>query len=82
MKALRIAAVVLGLALAVYGTASLTGGWLGPPPWWDHYLIINGAPKHVFEPARGWMGVTVLVAGLALATVAAWPRHPKRAPPA
>ena len=35
--ALRIALAValgLGLAAVVYGTASLTGGWLGTPPWW------------------------------------------------
>ena len=31
----RLAAVVLGLAAVVYGTASLTGGWLGTPPWWE-----------------------------------------------
>ena len=30
----RLAVVVLGLAAVVYGTASLTGGWLGTPPWW------------------------------------------------
>jgi hypothetical protein len=30
----KIALVVLGLALALYGVASLTGGWLGEPPWW------------------------------------------------
>jgi hypothetical protein len=29
----RIAAVVIGLAAALYGVASLTGGWLGTPPW-------------------------------------------------
>src|SRR5262245_35574701 len=33
-KPLRVALVVLGLAMAVYGVASLTGGWLGTPPWW------------------------------------------------
>jgi hypothetical protein len=33
-RALRIVLVVLGLAVAVYGAASLTGGWLGQPPWW------------------------------------------------
>lgn len=33
--AVRIALVVLGLAAIVYGTASLTGGWLGAPPWWE-----------------------------------------------
>jgi len=32
---LRLATVVLGLAAVVYGTASLTGGWLGTPPWWE-----------------------------------------------
>ena len=35
-RRLRLALVVIGLALAVYGTASLSGGWLGTPPWWDH----------------------------------------------
>ena len=34
VKPLRLALVVLGLALAVYGVASLTGRWLGEPPWW------------------------------------------------
>lgn len=31
----RIALVVLGLAAVLYGTASLTGGWLGTPPRWE-----------------------------------------------
>jgi hypothetical protein len=35
VQAVRIALVVLGLALALYGIASLTGGWLGEPPWWS-----------------------------------------------
>lgn len=30
----RVVLVVLGLAVVVYGVASLTGGWLGTPPWW------------------------------------------------
>lgn len=34
-RPLRPALIVLGLALAVYGTASLTGGWLGMAPWWE-----------------------------------------------
>ena len=33
--AVRVGFVVLGAATAVYGAASLTGGWLGAPPWWD-----------------------------------------------
>jgi hypothetical protein len=32
--AVRVGLVVLGAAMAVYGAASLTGGWLGTPPWW------------------------------------------------
>jgi hypothetical protein len=27
--------MVVGLAVAVYGVASLTGGSLGTPPWWE-----------------------------------------------
>ena len=27
--------VLLGLALVVYGAASLTGNWLHTPPWWQ-----------------------------------------------
>lgn len=30
-RPLRLALVALGLALAVYGTSTLTGGWLGVP---------------------------------------------------
>lgn len=33
--AVRIGLVVLGAAMTVYGFASLTGRWLGTPPWWD-----------------------------------------------
>ncbi len=32
-SAARVGLVVLGAAMAVYGAASLTGGWLGTPPW-------------------------------------------------
>ncbi len=32
-RAVRTACVVLGAAMAVYAVASLTGGWLGTPPW-------------------------------------------------
>lgn len=34
-RAVRVGLVVLGAAMAVYSTASLTGGWLGTPPWWE-----------------------------------------------
>ena len=37
--AVRVGFVVLGAAMAVYGAASLTGGWLGAPPWWERTEI-------------------------------------------
>ncbi len=83
MKAVRIATVVLGLALAVYGTASLTGGWLGEPPWWTErgastqdrtddviWTFLWEKPRS----GREWISAGVAVAGLVLA-VAAWPRR-------
>ena len=119
VKPLRLALVVLGLAVALYGVASLTGGWLGEPPWGEvpaqpplevpstisESTVIfgskarTGAPSG-FEPgqtpgdphswgtdaaARGptgeprpgreWISAGVLVAGLALAAYAVWPRR-------
>src|ERR1051326_595137 len=35
-RPLRLALGIVGLAAAVHGVASLTGGWLGTPPWWEH----------------------------------------------
>jgi hypothetical protein len=40
-RPVRLALVVVGLAVAVYGVASLTGGWLGTPPWWDVVTVIK-----------------------------------------
>jgi hypothetical protein len=36
-RPLRFALASLGLVAAVYGAASLTGGWLGTPPWWESW---------------------------------------------
>ena len=33
-RSLRVSLAVAGFAAAVYAAASLTGGWLGTPPWW------------------------------------------------
>lgn len=42
-RSVRIGLVALGAAVAVYAAASLTGGWLGTPPWWErvHTLDIS-----------------------------------------
>jgi len=37
----RLTLVVVGLAMAVYGVASLTGAWLGTPPWWVTYRALD-----------------------------------------
>lgn len=34
-RPLCLALLVIGLAVSVYGTSTLTGGWLGTPPWWE-----------------------------------------------
>lgn len=46
-RLLRLALIVVGLAAVVYGTASLTGGWLGTPPWWDPAPIGRMTPTEV-----------------------------------
>ena len=40
-RPLRLALVLVGLAAVVYGTASLTGGWLGTPPWWANDMTFE-----------------------------------------
>lgn len=84
----RIGLVVLGAAMTVYATASLTGGWLGTPPWWtrsvppaeafirrlDGETIARNATR--LREGRESLSCGVVVAGLALAAFAArWPRR-------
>lgn len=55
--AFRLSLVVLGLAAVVYGTATLTGDWLGTPPWWERaapmtpfaWLHLHFEPEYVPE---------------------------------
>ena len=35
-QGIRVCFAALGLAAAIYASASLTGGGLGTPPWWTH----------------------------------------------
>jgi hypothetical protein len=44
----------VALAAAVYATASLTGGWLGVPPWWEEWVAIpeGGALPDGFPKGR------------------------------
>ncbi len=76
VKPLRIGLVVVGLAVAVYGVASLTGRWLGTPPWWTagHPLLM--CLQRV--PGQYAISAAVLVCGLTLALLGICVRHPLR----
>lgn len=83
--ALRVGLVVLGAAMAVYGAASLTGGWLGTPPWWPQVRDPSGwfrRHPELWGEGREWIGLSLAIVGLAL-VLAAWPRRqsPPGAPP-
>lgn len=98
----RLALVVAGLAAAMFGAASLTGGWLGTPPWWnvsdremgrividDRDTIMSNPGRVTPEeeaacefvhpipprPDRERISVAVVVAGVAVVTLGAWPRR-------
>lgn len=80
-KRLRLALVAIGLAVAVYGVASLTGGWLGAPPWWRQEVRSPSTwqrqhPEWLGE-GREWIGVSVTATGLALTLAASslWTRR-------
>ena len=88
IRADRIALVVVGLAVAVYGVGSLTGD---RPPWWerrkplpDDYITSGFGvwPQRDLEPVPGreWISGGVVAAGVGLAAFGAWPR--RRRPPA
>ncbi|MBL9087618.1 MAG: hypothetical protein JNM10_10780 [Planctomycetia bacterium] len=59
--AARVGLVVVGIAMAVYGVASLTGGWLGTPPWWEKResrgeLLARRIDRSVFWVENWWDG--------------------------
>ena len=64
--------------MAFYGAASLTGGWLGMPPWWQHDLTINVVGEYRLDvplAGREWISGAVVAAGLAIVAVGAWPQR-------
>lgn len=87
----RVAFGALGLAVAIYGSAWLTGGWLGVPPWTVLILGVHtsdvppGTPSYVpYDPpviAEGRrreserIAAGVVAAGLSLVIYASWPRR-------
>ncbi len=58
----RACLIVVGLAIAGYGVASLTGGWLGEPPWWTSWDPLP------FRPIQGreWISGAVVAMGLGI----------------
>jgi hypothetical protein len=80
-RSLRIGLAVVGLAAVVYGAASLTGGWLGEPPWWTKEVASTSV--HVFgkdntlaveqpRDGRELISAAMIVVGLVLVAWAAW----------
>ncbi len=66
---MRIAFVVVGLAVCAYGAADVTGGWLGEPPW--NSIRLGPGPGHK------WITAAFISAGLLLLLIGARPRrHP------
>jgi hypothetical protein len=89
------AVAVVALAAAVYATASLTGEWLGEPPWWSERLEVPatvtlisppGPPRVVVmaieapREGRETISGAIAVVGYALFAVAAWPRKERLEP--
>lgn len=65
----------LGLSAAAYGVASLTGGWLGEPPWWTRVTHSSYGSAIEFREGRELISGAVILAGLAMFAFAAWPRR-------
>ena len=79
---LRLLLAAIGLSAAVYAGASLTGGWLGEPPWASTVDLIGRSSWRVAREGWEWISAAVLVAGLALFAWAAWPARIRRPGPA
>ncbi len=51
LPVLRLVVAYLGVAVALYGLASLTGCWLGKPPWWERTLSADEEDEIRFQAA-------------------------------
>ena len=84
---LRLALVIVGLGVVLYGIAALTGGWLGFPP---RYEVIT-PPAIEADGEGGWVtyaavlrdggeatGIGLIVVGVFIIAVGAWPPSPTR----
>jgi hypothetical protein len=93
-RGFRVAFGALGLAVAIYASAWLTGGWLGVPPWTVVTIgmytsdVSPGTPSYdpplIDEGRRGEserIAAGVVAVGLALVTYASWPRRSTPRPP-
>ena len=95
-RPLRVLLGTIGIAAALYGSASLTGGWLGTPSWWSERYITDergnppshddarfGRTRAWRRPRYGreWISATVVVSGLGLAAFALWPRKTREEVP-
>ena len=68
----RVSVGAGGLAAALYGTACLTGGWLGTPPW--HRRTVGQTASRA-EWLNWGVSLTLILVGVGLVVIAAWPRY-------
>jgi hypothetical protein len=78
----RLLLLYVGVVALVYGVASLTGGWLGTPPWWSHHEPVPDLIGiYVDRPrvAREWVSGGLVLLGLGL-LLQLWTRGARRPP--
>lgn len=68
---------LVGVAISTYGLASVSGQWLGVPPWWLKTIEEEwgGRGTHRWWEAREgreWISLAVIVAGLLIVVRATW----------
>jgi len=76
----RLLLLYVGVVALVYGVASLTGGWLGTPPWWSHHEPVPDLiGVYVDRPrvAREWVSGGLILLGVGL-LLQLWTRGARR----
>lgn len=85
-RRVRVAAVLVGLAIGVYGMASLTGGWLGFLPHGRQFIVSEDGTEQIDHKAvwrevdEVFFGQVWIALGVFVAASGAWPRRVRNLP--